>query len=295
MSRTHREDRRNRVLAGFTLIELLVVISIVGLLVALLLPALEKVRETSQQVKCLSNLKQIGTAIHMYANNNKGAIVPAWIDDAGVGSAGLESYATLLFAGKYLPAPKQHNFNAEGSQGDSVFRCPTGTDKKHENPSGPGGPEPTSKTDDINSWFWRRKSTLLNSGMMADTWYGTNGVDAGNCANEANYNKTQSIWPMRRLIQRPNGKIVGQTAKLTQLKRGGELVLMYDGVRQHDYKTNRISARHARKKRTNLLLADAHCESVESKSLPDLTEAEMKGTDLNVFAKTPFPRWRLDQ
>ena len=40
--------------------------------------------------------------------------------------------------------------------------------------------------------------------------------------------------------------------------------------------------------------ADAHCESVETKTLPRLTEAEMKGTDLSVFAKTPYPRWRLD-
>ena len=81
----------------------------------------------------------------------------------------------------------------------------------------------------------------------------------------------------------------------TQLKRGAELILMYDGLRQHDYKTNRISARHKRKTFTNILLADAHAEGVPSKSLPDLTEAEMKGTDLSVFAKTAYPRWRLDQ
>jgi prepilin-type processing-associated H-X9-DG protein len=192
--------------------------------------------------------------------------------------------------------PKQQDFNAIESQGDSVFRCPTGTDQKHEHNPGAGiNNDPTSKEDDRNCWFWRRRSTLLNSGIMADTWYGTNGIDAGNGANAANYNKSQSVWPMRRLIMRPNKKIVGETAKLTQFRRPSELVLMYDGIRQHDYKTNRISARHNKKKYTNVLLADAHAESVPTKSLPDLTEAEMKGTDLSVFGRTPTFRWRLDQ
>ena len=66
-------------------------------------------------------------------------------------------------------------------------------------------------------------------------------------------------------------------------------------LRQHNYKTNRISARHNRKTYTNILLADGHAESVPTQSLPDLTEDEMKGTDHSVFARTPFPRWRLDQ
>jgi prepilin-type processing-associated H-X9-DG protein len=208
----------------------------------------------------------------------------------------MESYATMLIGLKFLPAPKQQDFNAELSQGDSVFRCPSGTDKKHEHNPGAGiDNDPSSQTDDRNCWFWRRKSTLLNSGIMADTWYGTNGIDFGNGANEANYNKAQSIWPMRRLIMRPNGRLVGQTVKFAQLKRGSELVLMYDGIRQHNYDTNKISARHNRKKYTNMLLADGHCESRETKSLIRLTEDEMKGTDLSVFAKAPFPRWRLDQ
>ena len=70
------EDMMAKKNHAFTLIELLVVIAVIAVLMAILMPALQQARNQAKRTACCSNLKQVGTAMHMYADAWNGAVLP---------------------------------------------------------------------------------------------------------------------------------------------------------------------------------------------------------------------------
>jgi len=96
---------------GFTLIELLVVVTIIAILAAMLLPSLQKARESARQAKCMSNLKQIGIAILLYAQNYGG-----W---APYNTTAPQTYHHILRNNGYVP-----NYDFTGSP-PGIFCCPS--------------------------------------------------------------------------------------------------------------------------------------------------------------------------
>src|ERR1700676_3675916 len=102
--------KRARSLA-FTLIELLVVIAIIGILIALLLPAVQKIREAAARMQCSNNLHQLGLATHNY-HDTYSHVPAAWTPDSGAGTLGSnfgagQPYQTIYFG--LLPYIEQGN------------------------------------------------------------------------------------------------------------------------------------------------------------------------------------------
>ena len=138
------QDTKCFIRSAFTLIELLVVIAIIAILAAMLMPALQKARESGRSASCTSNLKQQGTAFAMYSDEFDGWCVPAhtgrypkpgstdFLDENGNNSVWWPSILKKYLGEKNIygtgvssPDDPLVLRNKDGFAKNSVFRCPS--------------------------------------------------------------------------------------------------------------------------------------------------------------------------
>ena len=101
--------QENLVRTGFTLIELLVVIAIIGVLVGLLLPAVQQAREAARRSACSNNMKQQGLAVHNYADVNPEKFPVGWVGEFEAGEWHGDEGEGHGFASRMLPFIEQNN------------------------------------------------------------------------------------------------------------------------------------------------------------------------------------------
>jgi prepilin-type N-terminal cleavage/methylation domain-containing protein/prepilin-type processing-associated H-X9-DG protein len=131
--------RRER--AGFTLVELLVVIAIIGILIALLLPAVQAAREAARRIECANHLKQMGLALHNY-HTAFGLFPPgaSWLQNSGGYGAGVFLYMCPYLEQQSLYEEYEQPYNLYDLDNPEVgrrippdYRCPSASGSRTDN------------------------------------------------------------------------------------------------------------------------------------------------------------------
>jgi len=242
--------RRERVRSAFTLIELLVVIAIISILAALLLPVLAKAKEKARTLVCLSNLKQMGLGITLYAGDHEDALVPAEYSLRN-GAQFQEGWPTILVNRGYLPAEKVRTFYGLPVT-RSVFRCPSGLPEVYTF-------GPVSRDDPEGAKAWPFVSESTGRKFYIHCWYGINGSTAH-----------PNRWPFNRIPL--DGSRAATVNKLTLAAQARRMPMLFDGFWIHNGRDERINARHAKNTRSNLLFFDNSAATFDTFRLPSVTD-----------------------
>lgn len=307
---------------GFTLVELLVVIGIIALLVSILLPTLNQARRSAVTLKCLSQLRQIGTAAMLYTNDNRGYVLPTWgyntSNKPGDTTAGdpsaPSSEGEVLFWPDFLIAGKSLGLSNAGAvvnanaiaQNPTVFLCPAVEQVKT-------GMSPNLKSD------WAR-THQVNNVLIAVNFtryqvsYGINGIFQADADIPAGKPAFRTMYPSNAIVTSRTGRASTYLKKVSKIRRAAEVAMFFDGRDWNFFErmdNNLIGSRHGRFDRAkwdtsgtvNICFADGHAASVSRSDLPPNT-SEVKnafyallgdGSEAQLLNKYPGAKFRLDQ
>jgi prepilin-type N-terminal cleavage/methylation domain-containing protein/prepilin-type processing-associated H-X9-DG protein len=250
---------------AFTLVELLVVITIIGILIALLLPALAAALGSAHVIECQNNLKEIAKAALLYSNDNRGAILPTTYETGGVTYYWCNILAGATSGRAYLSPVNTVSLGTAASSETGVLRCPLSNSSIVSTST--TFTEPTAAEAQATA-------RLGNTTLKNDTSYFWNGYTGGGALN--------AYYPSLRLV----GNDPAGVHYLEEIKdRRSYLVMAADGI-LYDGETQpaRIAVRHPGNhgalSRTNLVFYDGHAEAIDRYTKTTWTAEAMDDTTL---------------